>query len=279
LKDRGVTFFDTTLESAELIKHASNAFLAMKITYINEIADFCERVKADIDDVAAGIGLDKRIGNQFLRPGPGFGGSCFPKDMRDFAYMAQQYGVRQELLEQVILINEARKMDMVRRALALLKAPHAGKSVAVLGVTFKPDSDDIREAPSLTIIPALQAAGVRVKAHDPQARVGTSALLKNVEWCNSPYEAAKNADLTILLTEWAEYKNLNFHQLADLVCRPIFFDTRNFIPRQSIEETGFTLHGLGRSSVWHSARKLVRSKTVSRTMPLPMSPMFHALGK
>jgi UDPglucose 6-dehydrogenase len=279
LKNRDIAVFDTTLESAELIKHASNAFLAMKITYINEIADFCERVRADIDDVATGIGLDKRIGKRFLRPGPGFGGSCFPKDTRDFAQMAQLCGVRQELVEQVILINETRKMDMARRVLALLKAPHAGKSVAVLGVTFKPDTDDMREAPSLTIIPALQAAGVRVRAHDPQAGPKAKAFLKNVDWCDSPYDAARDADLAVLLTEWAEYQSLDFHRFADALRNRVIFDMRNFISRQSIEGTGLTIHGLGRSEPWRSTRKAATHKTISGASPSALSRTAQPLAK
>jgi UDPglucose 6-dehydrogenase len=279
LKDRDIMVFDTTLESAELIKHASNAFLAMKITYINEIADFCEQVKADIDDVATGIGLDKRIGKRFLRPGPGFGGSCFPKDTRDFAQMAKHCGVRQELVEQVILINEARKLDMAHRVLALMKSPHAGKSVAVLGVTFKPDTDDMREAPSLTIIPALQAAGLRVKAHDPQAGERAKVLLRNVEWCDSPYDAAQDADLAVLLTEWEEYKSLDFHRFAGVLRNRVIFDMRNFISRQSIEGTGLTIHGLGRSEPWQSTRRAATLKTVSGHGSSAASRTAQAIGE
>jgi UDPglucose 6-dehydrogenase len=267
LHKRGVRIFDTSIESAELIKHAANAFLAMKIAYINQISDFCECVHADIDDVAAGIGLDKRIGTRFLKAGPGFGGSCFPKDTRDFAHMAQKHGARQELVEHVIRINEARKSGMARRAMALLENPMAGKVVAVLGVAFKPDTDDVREAPSLSFIPALRSAGVIVRAHDPQVGGNARALFDGVEWCCTPYEAAQGADLVVLLTEWEEYRSLDFIRLAGAMRSRTLLDLRNFIPYRSIEGTGLTLHGLGRPASWPTTRKPVKAGRSNRHNP------------
>ncbi|HEV8390420.1 MAG TPA: UDP-glucose/GDP-mannose dehydrogenase family protein, partial [Dongiaceae bacterium] len=202
----------TGLETAELIKYAANGFLAMKISFINQIADLCEKVGADVHDVARGVGLDGRIGQKFLHPGPGYGGSCFPKDTRALVEIARQANAPIGLIEATADYNEARKLKMAERIVAALDGAPAGKVVALLGLTFKPNTDDMREAPSLAIAPALIKAGAEVKAHDPEGMAEARKLMPDVSYCADPYEAMTGADAVVFLTEWNSYRALDLRR-------------------------------------------------------------------
>ncbi|MBA5776800.1 UDP-glucose/GDP-mannose dehydrogenase family protein [Stappia sp. F7233] len=237
----------TTLENAELIKYASNAFLAMKITFINEVADLCEKVGGDVQKVASAIGLDKRIGSKFLHAGPGYGGSCFPKDTTALAATARKYDTALRLVETTIEVNDARKRAMAERVLNALGADPAGKTVGILGIAFKPNTDDVRDAPSLVIVPALQAAGVRVRAHDPEAQEQAAPLLPGVEWCDAPYDVANGADVLAVLTEWNVYRGLSPRALAERMRGRTVVDMRNIWPAEEIAEAGLTHVGIGRA--------------------------------
>jgi UDPglucose 6-dehydrogenase len=217
----------TDLESAEMIKYAANAFLATKITFINEIAALCERVGADVKDVARGIGLDGRIGNKFLHAGPGYGGSCFPKDTMALARIGQENGLPMQITETVIKVNDQMKRRMIDKIVDLCGGSVNGKTIAVLGVTFKPDTDDMREAPSLTIVPALIGGGARVRVCDPQGRREGMALLPGVHWADDAYKAAQGSDCIVILTEWSEFRALDLKKLAKKASVPRFADLRN----------------------------------------------------
>ncbi|HSG36831.1 MAG TPA: UDP-glucose/GDP-mannose dehydrogenase family protein [Paracoccaceae bacterium] len=232
----------TDLESAELIKYAANAFLAAKITFINEIAALCERVGADVKEVAKGIGLDGRIGNKFLHAGPGFGGSCFPKDTKALARIGQEYAVPMQITETVIKVNDEIKRRMIDKLLDLCGGSFNGKTVAVLGVTFKPNTDDMRDAPSLTIIPALVGGGAKVKVVDPQGRHEGEALLPGVSWQDDPYKAARNADLVVILTEWNEFRGLDLKRIAKHMATPHMADLRNIYSAQDAKRAGFSAY-------------------------------------
>lgn len=236
----------TSLEDAELAKYASNAFLAMKVTFINEIADLCEKTGANVMEVADIMGLDARIGDRFLRAGPGFGGSCFPKDSRALAAFASSVGAPQHLVETTVRVNEDRKKDMARRVLAALGPQPRGKTVAILGITFKPDTDDVRESPSIEIISALLEAGVVVRAFDPQAPKG-SAGLEQVSWANDPYLAAEDADAVVIATEWNVLRALDLVRLRQAMARPLMIDLRNVHKRKEPARFGFTYISIGRS--------------------------------
>lgn len=203
----------TSLENAEIIKYAANAFLAMKVTFINQVADLCEKTGGNVQEVARAIGMDNRIGSKFLHAGPGFGGSCFPKDTRAFAATGKRYDAPQSLIEEVIAINETRKQSMAERIVAAAKESGA-KTVAVLGIAFKPNTDDIRESPALDIVSAIQKAGLSVRAHDPEAMDAAKAVLPGVIWCSSAYEAAEGAGVVALLTEWNAYRALDLKRVA-----------------------------------------------------------------
>ena len=205
----------TDLESAEMIKYAANAFLATKITFINEIAALCEKVGADVKEVSKGIGMDGRIGNKFLHAGPGYGGSCFPKDTSALARIGQDHAVPQSIVETVIRVNDAVKTRMIEKLRDLCDGTFNGKTVAVLGVTFKPNTDDMRDAPSLTIVPALVGGGAKVRVVDPQGLREGEALLPGVAWLDDPYTACEDADLVVILTEWNEFRALDLTRLAD----------------------------------------------------------------
>ena len=213
--------------TAELIKYASNAFLAVKITYINELADLCEVVGADVHDVARGIGLDGRIGRKFLHAGPGFGGSCFPKDTLALVRTGQSVGSPVRIVETVIDINETRKRRMAEKIIAACGGDVRGKTIAVLGLTFKPNTDDMRDAPSLVIVPALQEAGAAIRAFDPEGMNEAKKLLPEVTWCSSPYEATEGADALTILTEWNEFRGLDIGQLKATMKRGLIVDLRN----------------------------------------------------
>ncbi len=239
----------TDLESAEMIKYAANAFLATKITFINEIAALCERVGADVKQVAKGMGLDGRIGNKFLHAGPGYGGSCFPKDTTALARIGQDHAVPMQIVETVIKVNDEIRRRMVDKIVDLLGGRVAGKVIAVLGVTFKPNTDDMREAPSLTIVPALIGAGARVRVVDPQGRREGETLLPGVEWVEDAYIAAERADALVLLTEWNEFRALDLQRLAGVMANPAMADLRNVYSADEVIGAGFTDYvSVGRDS-------------------------------
>jgi UDPglucose 6-dehydrogenase len=237
----------TKRETAELVKYATNAFLATKITFINEIADLCERVGADVHDVARGIGLDGRIGRKFLHPGPGYGGSCFPKDTLALVRTAQEHGAEMRIVDSVVGVNADRKKKMADRVVAACKGDVKGKTVAVLGTTFKPNTDDMRESPSLDIIPALQAKGALIKAYDPAGMEEAKKLLSGVEWCGDAYAAIDGSDAIVLVTEWNEFRSLDLGRVKSLMKRPIMVDLRNVYDPAAMTEAGFTYKSLGRS--------------------------------
>ena len=229
----------TDLESAELIKYAANAFLATKISFINEIAALCERVGGDIKEVARGIGLDGRIGNKFLHAGPGYGGSCFPKDTKALARTGQEAGLPMRITETVIEVNEGIKRRMIDKIMDLCGGAVNGKAIAVLGVTFKPNTGDMREAPSLTIVPALVGGGADVRVVDPAGRHEGAALLPGVTWADDPYVAAKGAEAVVILTEWNEFRALDLVRLAAAMKTPRMADLRNVYAKTSAQDAGF----------------------------------------
>src|SRR5580700_6311884 len=217
----------TSRRTAELIKYAANAFLATKITFINEIADLCEKVGGDVQQVARGIGLDNRIGGKFLHAGPGFGGSCFPKDTRALLKTAQDHGVPLRIVETVAAVNDARKRGMFRKVAAALGGSLRGKVIAVLGLTFKPNTDDMRDAPSIPLITALQDMGARVRAYDPVGMAQARAVLTGVEFCDSPYACAEGAEALVIVTEWEQFRALDFDRLKATMKQRIVVDLRN----------------------------------------------------
>ncbi|MCX7287391.1 MAG: UDP-glucose/GDP-mannose dehydrogenase family protein [Rhodobacterales bacterium] len=237
----------TGLESAEMIKYAANAFLATKITFINEIAALCEKVGADVKAVAKGMGMDGRIGDKFLHAGPGYGGSCFPKDTKALARIGQEHAAPMQIVEAVIKVNDEVKRRMIDKIVDLCDGSLRDKTIAVLGVTFKPNTDDMRDAPSLTIIPALVGAGAKVRVTDPQGRHEGEALLPGVKWVENPYQAATGADLLVMLTEWNEFRGLDLAKLARKMTTPRLADLRNVFDRDEAMEAGFATYvGVGR---------------------------------
>ncbi len=236
----------TTRQSAELIKYAANSFLAMKITFINEYADLCEQMDADIQDVARGIGLDGRIGSKFLHAGPGYGGSCFPKDTLAVVRTAAEAGTPLRIIEAVVDINEQRKKRMADKIIAACGGDVDGKTVAILGVTFKPNTDDMRDAPSLDIIPALQAAGCRIRAFDPEGMEEGKDLLDDVAWCDNAYDAMTGADALAILTEWNEFRALDLKRAKSLMATPVMIDLRNIYNLDEAVAAGFRYVCIGR---------------------------------
>ena len=238
----------TDLESAEMVKYAANAFLAVKITFINEIAALCERTGADVKQVSKGIGLDGRIGNKFLHAGPGYGGSCFPKDTKALARIGQEHGLPMQITETVIKVNEEVKRRMIDKLLDLCGGSFNGKVIAVLGVTFKPNTDDMRDAPSLTIVPALVGAGAKVRVADPQGQREGKALLPGVVWQEDPYKCAHHADLLVILTEWTEFRALDLKRIARKMNTPRMADLRNIYSVQDAKRAGFDAYeSIGRA--------------------------------
>ncbi len=235
----------TERRTAELIKYAANAFLATKITFINEIADLCEAVGANVQDVARGIGLDNRIGSKFLNAGPGYGGSCFPKDTLALLKTAQDEGVPQRIVEAVVLVNDNRKRAMGRKVIAALGGDARGKRVALLGLTFKPNTDDMRDAPSLAIVQALLDAGADVVATDPEGIEAARPLMPGVEMVDDPYAAATGADAVVIVTEWDAYRALDLARLATAVRGRVLVDLRNIYRRDEVARAGFTYSGVG----------------------------------
>jgi UDPglucose 6-dehydrogenase len=236
----------TSRRTAELIKYAANAFLATKITFINEIADLAEELGADVQEIARGIGLDNRIGSKFLHPGPGFGGSCFPKDTRALLKTAQDYEVPLRIVEAVITANDIRKRAMARKVSAAFGGSLRGKIIAVLGLTFKPNTDDIREAPSISLITALQDMGARVRAFDPVGMAQAKSVLPDVTYCDGPYSCAEGADGLVIVTEWEQFRALDLEQMKQQMACPILIDLRNIYSGDDVDRHGFFYVGLGR---------------------------------
>jgi len=233
--------------TSELIKYAANAFLAMKITFINEMADLCEAVGADVQQVARGIGLDNRIGSKFLHAGPGYGGSCFPKDTLALVRTAVDAGSPVRLVETTVEVNDARKKAMAGRVEKALDGDLSGKTVAVLGLTFKPNTDDMRDSPSLDLVPALIAAGAKVQAFDPEGMHEAKALLDGVDFREGPYDAVKDADAVVIVTEWDPFRALDLDRLKSLVKQPVIVDLRNIYRPEDMRARGFRYTSIGRA--------------------------------
>ncbi len=236
----------TDIRTAEMIKYASNAFLATKISFINEIANICEALGADVKVVAYGMGLDHRIGSEFLGAGIGWGGSCFPKDVRALAYMAATHGCHPQLLRSVIEINQDQRRRLVYKLRGLLGGSLRNKVIGILGLAFKPNTDDMREAPSVEIIHMLQHEGAKIKAYDPAAMENAKAILNGVEFKENPYQVAEGADALILVTEWNEFKQLDMERVRDLMRQPILIDGRNIYDPEKMKALGFIYRGIGR---------------------------------
>jgi UDPglucose 6-dehydrogenase len=244
-------FVITTIEAAEMIKYASNSFLAMKVTFMNEMANLCEVLGVDVHVLAKGIGLDQRIGPKFLHPGPGFGGSCFPKDTRALAQLAKEHGCRTRLVETVVEVNEQQKLRMVEKIVGVLGISSnpgslKGITVGVLGLAFKSNTDDVREAPSLVIIRELQRRGARVQAFDPAAMKEARRILPKVDYRTDAYGVAEGADVLVLVTEWNQFRNLDLEKIKGLMHRPILLDLRNVYEPERVRMLGFDYHGVGR---------------------------------
>jgi len=237
----------TSIETAELIKYAANAFLATKVTFINQVADLCEAVGADVQDVARGIGLDGRIGRKFLHAGPGFGGSCFPKDCAALVRTAEEAGKPLTMVERVLEINDSRKRDMADRIAVACGGDIVGKTIAVLGLTFKPNTDDMRESPSLSILPPLVEAGATIRAFDPEGMSEARKLLPDLQYCGDAYQAIDGADALVLLTEWNEFRALDLARVKSLLRSPIVIDLRNIYQPQEMADAGFVYHSIGRT--------------------------------
>ena len=236
----------TQLETAELIKYAANSFLATKITFINEMADLCERVGADVHDVARGIGLDGRIGRKFLHAGPGYGGSCFPKDTLALVRTAQSAGAPARIVETVVAVNDERKRRMAQKVVEACGDSVQGKTIAVLGLTFKPNTDDMRDSPSLSILPALIGAGAHVRAYDPEGMAEARKLMPHVTYCGDAYEAIEGADALVVLTEWNQFRALDFDRVKRLLREPVVIDLRNVYDPIQMREAGFAYSCIGR---------------------------------
>ena len=255
----------TERRTAELIKYAANAFLALKITFINEIADLCEKVDADVQEVARGIGLDNRIGTKFLHPGPGFGGSCFPKDTLALIKTGQDHAAPLRLIEAVAAVNDQRKRAMARKVSAALGGNIRAKRIAVLGLTFKHNTDDMREAPSIALITALHDMGAKVRAYDPAGMEQAKAVLEDVTYCDSAYACAEDADALVIVTEWEQFRALDLARLKKTMARPVVVDLRNIYRPEDMARHGFTYVSIGRSAVTQAAQ-------VSLDQALELSP-------
>lgn len=239
-------FVITNLETAELIKYTSNAFLATKISFINEIACLCEAVGANVSDVALGMGLDGRIGKKFLHTGPGYGGSCFPKDTRALLRIAQEHGSAVRIIESVVEVNEAQKARMVQKIKTAVGGSVAGKTIAVLGLSFKPETDDIRESPAITIVHRLREMGAYIKAHDPAAMPAAAEVLPGVDMVADVYAASQDADAVVLITEWNQYRALDMERIKRTMKTPVFVDLRNVYEPDQMRALGFAYHSIGR---------------------------------
>ena len=253
----------TSRESAELIKYAANAFLAMKITFINEVADLCEKIGADVQDVAKGIGLDSRIGKKFLQAGPGYGGSCFPKDTLAMVKTAQQFGSPVKLVEATVAINDARKLSMAERVIEAVGGNATGRKIAILGVAFKPNTDDMRESPAIDIVAALQSAGADVHAYDPVAMHEAAKVMPDVTWGKDAYSICDNADAVVIITEWNEFRALNLGRLRDSMATPILVDLRNLYNPQQVVNAGFIYRSIGRVTPVHEREEQLSLKVLA----------------
>jgi UDPglucose 6-dehydrogenase len=249
----------TSRRTAELIKYAANAFLATKITFVNEIADLCERVGADVQEVARGIGLDNRIGPKFLHAGPGFGGSCFPKDVRALIRTAKDYDVPMRILEAVEIVNDSRKRAMARKVSSAFAGVLRGKTVAVLGLTFKPNTDDMREAPSVPLITALQDMGAKIRAYDPVGMEQAKQVLSDVTYCQGPYDCVEEVDAAVIVTEWEQFRALDLERVRDLMACPVLVDLRNIYRPEDMKRHGFVYTCVGRVATHQPAKVYVQS--------------------
>jgi UDPglucose 6-dehydrogenase len=236
----------TDIPTAELTKYAANAFLATKISFINEIANLCEKVGADVHSIARGIGLDRRIGPKFLHAGPGFGGSCFPKDTRSVAHFAREIGQELEIIESVIRVNDRQRERMVEKVVEALDGDIDGRTIGILGLSFKPETDDMRDAPALDIIRGLEKRGARIRAYDPQAMREASKLLPDLTTCDDPYEACTGADALVLITEWNQFRMLDLARIRSLLRQPVVVDLRNIYEPGPMREAGFRYFCVGR---------------------------------
>ena len=254
---RGVPFVATNRRTSELIKYASNSFLALKITFINELANLCEEIKADVQDVSHGMGLDTRIGGKFLQPGPGFGGSCFPKDMLALMKTAQDHGVPLRTIETAVAVNDSRKGEMVRKIVAAAGGSVEGKTIAVLGLTFKAETDDMRASVSLVVIPQLIKAGAVIRAYDPVGMDNARPLLPEIAMTATADEALDGADMAVILTDWSEFRRLDLAHVASLLAEPVVADLRNIFSPDAAAGAGLTYYSIGRAPRRHA-------KTVSR---------------
>ena len=261
----------TGRRTAELIKYAANAFLATKITFINEIADLCEKLGADVQEVARGIGLDHRIGSKFLHAGPGFGGSCFPKDVRALIKTAQDHDVPMRILEATETANDTRKRAMARKVSSAFAGVLRGKTVAVLGLTFKPNTDDMREAPSIPLITALQDMGARVRVYDPVGMEQAKQVLTNVTYCQGPYDCVEEADAAVIVTEWEQFRALDLERVRDLMACPVIVDLRNIYRPEDMKKQGFAYTCIGRAPTFEPVNVYVPSRhapSLSRAMAI-----------
>jgi len=238
----------TSRRTAELTKYAANAFLATKITFINEIADLAEKVGADVQEIARGIGLDNRIGSKFLHAGPGFGGSCFPKDTRALIKTAQDHDAPMRIVEAVLAVNENRKRAMARKVASVFGGTLRGKTVSVLGLTFKPNTDDMRESPSIPLITALQDLGAKIRAYDPEGMEQSKTELSEICYCDGPYSCAETADALVIVTEWEQFRALDLDRLKRAMARPIIIDLRNIYEPQDVISHGFRYESIGRNT-------------------------------
>ncbi len=254
-------------ESAELAKYAANAFLALKISFINEVADLCEAVGADVQQVADAIGRDRRIGDKFLHPGPGYGGSCFPKDVQALTRTAREARTPISIVEQVHRVNEERKIAMASRIERAAGGSVRDKTVAVFGVTFKPNTDDMREAPSLVVIPMLQSRGANIRVFDPQGQRHGEKELPGVTWCEDALEAAAGADVTVILTEWNEFRAIDLEALKDAMSGNVLVDLRNIYPPAEVADAGFDYHSIGRAQVLAASAPSAQAKRPARVKP------------
>lgn len=244
---RDTPIVQTTIETAELTKYAANAFLAVKISFINEIAAVCEAVNANVIDLAKAIGMDGRIGGKFLHPGPGYGGSCFPKDTLALMRIVQEHGENVRIVEAAVEVNSAQKARMVKKIREMLGGSETGKTIAVLGLTFKPETDDMRDAPAATILPALMEKGAYIRAHDPKGMEEARKYLPpGIEYCDNAYETVIDADCVVLMTEWNQYRALDLQRIRTALKTPIFVDLRNVYDPHTLREAGFTYTGVGR---------------------------------
>jgi UDPglucose 6-dehydrogenase len=242
-----IPFVITNVESSELIKYAANGFLATKISFINEVAVLCELVGGDVQDVARGIGLDGRIGPKFLQAGPGFGGSCFPKDTSALADIAKRHDYDFQLIEAVLRVNQSIKERMVGKVADALDGELRGKTIAILGLAFKPETDDMRDSPTITLIQGLQKQGALVRAYDPQAMENAKTMFENVKFCRDAYETAEGADALVIATEWNEFRALNLERVKKLLRRPVIVDLRNVYDPLRMKSEGFQYHSVGRA--------------------------------